>query len=860
MATTTTDHRVWEEEPWDSDEEEHDADETLDSIVKSKTITFSIHANYTNWAPREAFRELVQNWRDGIIKAFRLNTRDFCVVRKEKPSGNDTEIVYKVLRTQPDDDSKEWLGYIRYKGRNGEGTVDITNRSATLQPWHLDLGGTSKAHDDGQAGAHGEGLKLALLVLMRGMQNHGVRCRSGGFNWKFNFSTRGRLVARLNRMSPAAIEKAADQATRLSQRTLLPFGSHPGRDVQFIIGETHRGLDERGAPVCRSPVSQNDFEAWTKAALFLHDAGDGAIISTDAGDLLTGPDLRGRIYLKGLLLSESLPGRSASITSQPLQFGYNFARGYTNRERQSVGSANEEARSILGVWSKALEVKPEVVSELSALLNTIEPKYADIAGAKSNMNFETASRLKTYLGGAQFANKWYYSSEDLAKNPRLEHIIQGLGCEGVQLTDTYWAILRRHGLVRTAEEEEHRRFTTAPPVAATELESAFAQSVHRLLRACLRACPKTSGITIQFVQAGRLHLQLLYSEPEALFRVHERWLSKDSAIEAMGLPADWLLEDVAVHTVKRLFADALEQLPCGVFEDDGSRTAEWGRKLEVSRADQRLLTYLRMGEPEINSGTQYMQFALTWETKHLANESELLFEVQCHSASRCPHRRENLLIAEDASADRLMCTMMNVWDDFEVEAESRPGDLPNSQIATCRSYQYQYYSTGIHFENNLEPGEECFFVVLLPEYPDSFLALSPISPPAKKSVPGPPRKSGPHTDFHIRRSRDPNSGTVKDRDVVLSPGKQDTGTTPPTNVAPVAKQSTAVVPAPAPVTTTAPTGTFTLGPRLSALDVFKLDRHRWYEARNTENVKAVIAILAGEKTLPEESKKRRRKD
>jgi len=354
--------------------------------------------------------------RDGIIKAFGLAERDFCVVpeKKTSKSGSDTEIIYKVARLGADD-RKEWLGYIRYKGRNGEGTIDITNRSATLQPWHLDLGGTSKADDHHQAGAHGEGLKLALLVLMRGMQNHGVRCRSGGFNWNFNFTTRGRLVARLHRMSPKAIERAEDQSRRLSQRTLLPFGSNPRFDVQFVIGETHAGRDQWGAEVKRSPVKQKDFEAWTKAALFLQDARDGTIISTDDGDLLTDPGLCGHIYLKGLLLCESVPTQSASITDQPLRFGYNFAFGHTNRERQSVASADEEARAILAIWSKALEAKPDLVSELSAVLNTTEPTYADIAGAKRFMNFETAARLKEYLVGSQFAGKWYYCSEDKNK-------------------------------------------------------------------------------------------------------------------------------------------------------------------------------------------------------------------------------------------------------------------------------------------------------------------------------------------------------------------------------------------------------------------------------------------------------------
>lgn len=39
-----------------------DPEITLSSIAKSKTINLSLRAEYTNWKPREAFRELVQNW------------------------------------------------------------------------------------------------------------------------------------------------------------------------------------------------------------------------------------------------------------------------------------------------------------------------------------------------------------------------------------------------------------------------------------------------------------------------------------------------------------------------------------------------------------------------------------------------------------------------------------------------------------------------------------------------------------------------------------------------------------------------------------------------------------------------------
>lgn len=73
------------------------------------------------------------------------------------------------------------------------------------------------------------------------------------------------------------------------------------------------------------------------------------------------------------------------------------------------------------------------------------------------------------------------------QNPRLDHIIQGLGREPYKLTKTYWDIMRRHKLLRTAEEEEGLLFNAAPP--ATVPETAFSASVHRLFRACARASP-----------------------------------------------------------------------------------------------------------------------------------------------------------------------------------------------------------------------------------------------------------------------------------------------------------------------------------------------------------------------------------
>ncbi|KAL2132429.1 hypothetical protein VTI74DRAFT_3798 [Chaetomium olivicolor] len=395
------------------------------------------------------------------------------------------------------------------------------------------------------------------------------------------------------------------------------------------------------------------------------------------------------------------------------------------------------------------------------------------------------------------------------KNPRLDHIIQGLGCEGAELTNAYWTILRQRNLVHTAEEEEYRRFTAAPPVTAAELDSAFAMLVRRLFSACVRACPKTNGIAVNFVKAGQLHLQLFYSEAERLLRVHDRWLSARGAIEELGLPDDLVEADIVFHTVKTLFADALEQLPREVFVEDNSKTAEWRKKLEVSRAEQRLLNYWRMGDLIVDT-VPGPGLHLRWDVDP-RQSFDTSVEIQCHRASQCSHLWDSLLIAEDARTDKMTC--IAVWDEDDSEQRTGQAGLTNPRLPPCRSYRYSY-SRGEHYEYNLEEGEEYFFVLVMPTDPGSF-----IEPELARINGNPPLAE------------------------VLS-----------------AETEPSVVDASALATTTAPAGSFALGPRLRTLDIFQIDRERWYEARSSENVQAVIGILSGEKFLSAETRKRPRMD
>ncbi len=178
-------------------------------------------------------------------------------------------------------------------------------------------------------------------------------------------------------------------------------------------------------------------------------------------------------------------------------------------------------------------------------------------------------------------------------------------------------------------------------------ETAFATSVDRLFRDCVRDCAQTNGMAVEFVQAGQLHLQLFFSQAKQLFQIHERWLSVDSATTELGLADNVAEADILFHTVKRLFAEALNQLPCDLFSQDNVRTVEYQRKLEISLADQRLLrNHSRMRNLDIDMVANKLRLRWTVESRW---DLDTEVEVQCHRASRCSCLRDNLLVAEDGA-------------------------------------------------------------------------------------------------------------------------------------------------------------------------------------------------------------------
>ncbi|KAI2469199.1 hypothetical protein F4781DRAFT_422109 [Annulohypoxylon bovei var. microspora] len=590
---------------------------TLQSINQKMTINSAMVSNYaTQWGPVEAFRELVQNCDEIVYTAMPAGTH--------RNTGH----------------SKECLGYIRWSRQNGVGTVDITNRQATLQPWHLDMGSSSKVNDKSQAGMHGEGLKVALLVLMRGPQNHAVRCRSGGFSWTFNFTSQRRLVACPVRMTPKAIDNAHDQAKKEVRISLLPIVAILNEDVQFLIGPHVKGRDENGYPTERTEVTRDEFKNWTRAALFLQNIDDGGIVKTKNGDLITDPRFSGNIYLKGLLLKESKEGRSASITGNVLKYGYNFATGTTNRERESMAGADDESRAILAIWNSALLIKGNLVGRLHRLLNSKKIEYADVQKADSFIQEETRNRIKSFIL-EESKNKWCYTAQEKSQNPRFDQIVQGLKRSPLEVKESYWAILRDSGF-RTADEEEMKQFDAATSISKPD--EVFYSELHRLIRGGFEFCPITTDTTVIFVKAGWMGLDSIYSHTQKVFKIHDKWSTKQGALEELNWSRPVRIASILLTVARHLLSDAFSQIPTHLFQPDDQFTPSQRRGQAIAESGRRIQEVMQIQQTirfEVKDCGSFNRLVVKWN-QCPAWTKKCQVTIQFHRESTCSQAREFL--------------------------------------------------------------------------------------------------------------------------------------------------------------------------------------------------------------------------
>lgn len=274
---------------------------------------------------------------------------------------------------------QELLGYIRFDRKAG--SLELTNFKAKLELRNLSLGGTSKSGKANLAGIHGEGFKLAALVMRR--QNLSVRLSASSFYWNFTFRGKSldRFYCNLTQPRAEALEKmkAAASVDR-NQGRPRSLKANIWEDVTVMIG---RG---RGS----FKIAEEDFRSWTTCAFDLCGPEDGTTIHTDKGDLILDKSFAGEVYLKGLHVADLSP------SGVPYTYSYNFLKGSINRDRERLTHPNEEAKMLAGIWEIAMVNRGDVITRRYRELFDKE-HCPDVSLGETSVSKNAATLLSDYM-------------------------------------------------------------------------------------------------------------------------------------------------------------------------------------------------------------------------------------------------------------------------------------------------------------------------------------------------------------------------------------------------------------------------------------------------------------------------------
>ncbi|KAF4768593.1 hypothetical protein HAV15_002962 [Penicillium sp. str.  len=338
-------------------------------LERQMSVTLAISPSYVqNWDPPAAFRELYQNWKDAILEHFELDRLDF------QPYYEDKGGCVSIIVPDPKErhQRRRALGYIKYEKKAGR--VTLANSCAQIQPEALQLGHTSKQGKSNLAGCHGEGLKLAALVMSR----NGYKVKIATSNCHWRFSLQGQSGSRFccvicpsKKADAGSQTDATDDMARLRSRI--------ERDVTIEIGT----MRDRNA----QPVPLDVFMKWMETTMDIRGLSyPSHIIETEDGDLILDQRFQGKVYLKGTLLPVSVS------RSRTFKFGYNFAKGQFGRDRQSLLDKHEEADIVRRIWESAIRMHQSVMLPIYINLLRNFPQAADVESADQLLE-ETTRKL-----------------------------------------------------------------------------------------------------------------------------------------------------------------------------------------------------------------------------------------------------------------------------------------------------------------------------------------------------------------------------------------------------------------------------------------------------------------------------------
>jgi len=329
---------------------------------------------------------------DGMIETQKVAREDININMKETP--NDW------VATAHRPVSGEMLGFIRFHKR--QGMLELTNFNAQLRRKALDIGVSSKRAAAGQAGTHGEGFKVASLVMVRkGFQ---VRYESAKYYWSFQFGGRDKrhLYCHLTPMLDNQITKRMlEESTRKMEGEERDLKGNIWEDVTVKIGKVYSSKGRE--------IEFDGFKNWMKVPFNLYRP--SRVLKTANGDLVMDKDFSGRMYLKGLFLS-------CNHGTRTLKFGYNFYQGDVNRDRQHMSDLRIQASTLALIWEESIKKGDHgALAEYTKMLREEDTKrWADVNLSSEYMTKDTATAVwKTIIEGELPSTMFFYNKKTEAQ-------------------------------------------------------------------------------------------------------------------------------------------------------------------------------------------------------------------------------------------------------------------------------------------------------------------------------------------------------------------------------------------------------------------------------------------------------------
>lgn len=374
-----------------------------------------------DWTPSDAFRELYQNWyctlrlqdcnnvadpvdrKDAIIQSYNLGATDFNPILDD----DEDKVLITVHRQGAADPlMEECLGYIRFKKEVG--TVEFTNFGAIMSPSCLEMGYSTKTEDARLAGRHGEGLKIAALVMRR--NGFHVRICSNRSFWNFGFrgKKQNEFYYQLNRASDSRVTSLRTRFNTAREKgTPRELNPNIWEDVSVTVGQIRRHGE---------PVSVDTFSEWRKATIDLHRP--SRLVHTPYGKLILDPAYAGQLYVKGL--------RVTLADSREMQYRYSYdflgPDIVPNRDRRLEVHPEREAKAVTAIWDAAIKDGDDVIHIYADLLKGASV-CADVAFADKYVTRITAQKVWACLAADAEKNHFFYfpaGHEDDVCLPSLE--------------------------------------------------------------------------------------------------------------------------------------------------------------------------------------------------------------------------------------------------------------------------------------------------------------------------------------------------------------------------------------------------------------------------------------------------------